>query len=139
MISVLSTTKKYQLQNSLLDMHRRSLDWLSATILWKRELAFFQKLLDQHASQFTDVNDKKAVDHFQNLLTYYGGELVDAFRSKLRDHESHLAHTLQRLNESDTEYFQHHKDLMDELAAFDKQFHEFKHDFFQLIEKSLDS
>ena len=49
MISVLGSTGKYILQPSLLDMHRQTLEWLSATALWKRELSFFQNLLDKHA------------------------------------------------------------------------------------------
>ncbi len=105
MISVLSTTNSYILQPSLVEMHRQSLDYLSATALWKRELRFFQKLLDKYAPKFTSSDDKKRVDHFQSLLTYYSGELVDEINRKIRQHESNLARLLQEKNESDTQYF----------------------------------
>lgn len=137
MISVISTTNKYILQPSLVQMHRESLDWLSASVLWKRELAFFQKLLDKTSSKFTTEDEKKELSHFQSLITYYGGELVDALRRKLHDHESKLAHMLQELNESDTEYFREHKGVMEELRAFDEQFLNLKNDLYFFIEKKL--
>ena len=44
MISVTGATGKYILQPSLIAMHRESLEWISATELWKRELVFFKNL-----------------------------------------------------------------------------------------------
>jgi hypothetical protein len=118
-------------------MHRESVEWISATELWKRELAFFQNLLDQHAPKMDNVEFKKQVDHYQHLITYYNGELVDALRKKLRDHEKQLATMLQELNESDTEYFKEHAAVIEEVAAFAKVFAEFKHGFFAFIERGF--
>ena len=137
MISVLSTTGKYILQPSLLDMHRNSLGWLSASMLWKQELSFFKKLLSAYAYGLTDLEDKKKVDHFDNLIIYYDGELVDLFRKKLREHESLLASMLQQENESDTQYYKEHEGLMKELQAFDINFNELKHDFYRFIELKM--
>lgn len=137
MISVLSTTNSYILQPSLVEMHRQSLDYLSATALWKRELRFFQKLLDKYAPKFTSSDDKKRVDHFQSLLTYYSGELVDEINRKIRKHESNLAHLLQEKNESDTLYFHEHKDLMAQAQSFSKSYDEFHHDLYDFIEKVM--
>jgi hypothetical protein len=137
MVSVLATTQKYILQPSLLDMHRQSLEWLSASELWKRELSFFQKLLDQSAPRDTAEDHKQQVGHFQSLITYYDGELVDTLRKKLREHESRLAHTLKELKESDTTYFKEHSGIMEELESFLNAFAEFKQTFFGFIESSL--
>ncbi len=137
MISVLGSTGKYILQPSLLDMHRQTLEWLSATALWKRELSFFQNLLDKYAPTSSAVEFKKQIDHFQNLITYYNGELVDILRKKLRDHEGKLAHMLQDLKESDTDYYKEHGGIMDELDSFQKVFHTFKHSLYEFIEKGL--
>lgn len=137
MISVLSTTNKYILQPSLLDMHHQSIEWLSATEFWKKEIAFFQKLLTNKSSYFTNEADKKNIDHFQNLITYYGGEVINQLASKLRKHESMLAGMLQSLNESDTQYFHEHKGIVDELSAFAKNFTMLKHEFFEFIERSI--
>jgi hypothetical protein len=137
MISVLSSTGKYLLQPSLMEMHHSSLEWLSTSVLWKQEVAFFQKLLDRHAAQFTSIDDKKKVSHFQNVITYYGGELIDTLRKKIKAHEHKLADRLQELKTTDTEYYQEHGELMEELGAFLKTFNSFKSEFFFFIEKSL--
>lgn len=137
MISVLSTTNKYILQPSLLDMHKQSVTWLSATAFWKREVAFFQKLLSSKASHFTTVEDKQKIDHFQSLITYYGGELIDELSTQLRKHENGLAHMLQLFNESDTRYFSEHKKIMSDLDEFATSFTKLKHDLFEFVEKAL--
>lgn len=135
MISVTAGTKSYILQPSLIEMHKKSLEWLSASVLWKRELKFFQHLLEKQAPSATSVDDKKKIDHFQNLIIYYSGELVDELRKKLRDHENSVARMLQEKNESDTGYFQDHQNLMDELQTFSDRFQEYKHELFDFIER----
>ena len=137
MISVTSVTNDYILQPSLLEKHRRTLDWLSSTLLWQREFNFFQKLLDENARKFTSVEDKKKIDHFQNLIIYYNSELILELRKKLRDHENRLADTLKTKNETKTEYFKEHDGLMQELEAFSKSFGEYKEEFFEFIETKL--
>lgn len=137
MISVLGTTTKYILQRSLLDMHRYTLEWLSATELWKRELAFYQKLLDRHNTTNSTIEFKKEMDHFQNLILYYKGELIDELRKKLHQHEFKLARMLREENESDTEYYKEHNGLMEELSSFQRVYLEFKHTFYEFIEKGI--
>jgi hypothetical protein len=137
MISVLASTGSYILQPSIIEMHTNSVEWLSALELWKKEVLFFQKLLDQHSSQITSSEVKKQVDHFQHLITYYGGELIVTLRKKLHNHESHLATMLKEMNESDTVYFQEHKGIMEELAAFRRTFYQFKHDYIEFIERGF--
>lgn len=137
MISVTGQSGKYILQPSLVGMHRETTAWLSACELWKRELAFFQKLLDQHAPKMNQVEFKKQVDHYQHLITYYSGELVDLMRKKLNDHEKRLSIMLKEMNETNTEYFKEHAGIMDEMASFAKVFSEFKHGFFEFIERGF--
>ena len=137
MISVISTTSEYILQPSLIEKHRRTLDWLSSALLWKRELNFFQKLLDQYAPKFSSIEDKKKIDHFQSLIHYYDGELVDVLRKKLQSHENSLAEMFQTKNELKTEYFKEHDVLMQELEAFRSRFNEFKDELFAFIEKVM--
>lgn len=137
MISVTSVTDKYILQPPLVEKHKRSLEWLSATLLWRHELNFFQKLLDEHASKFTSVEEKKKIDHFQNLIIYYKAELVSAFSSRLRMHEKHLADMLETRDETLTIFFKEHDGLMDELESFSKQFKQFKDELYAFIEKVM--
>ena len=137
MISILSTTGKYILQPSLIEMHRKSLDLMSQSILWKKELNFFQTLLDKFGTSFKTLEQKKRVDHFQHIITYYNGEVVDVLRKKLRVHEEHLATMLQSLNEADTEYYKEHNGILEELIAFQLTFNDLKHEFFAFIEQGM--
>ena len=137
MISVTSVTKDYILQPSLIEKHRKTLNWLSATILWQREFAFFQKVLDQNASKFTKVEDKKIIGHFQSLITYYSSELLIELQKKLRDHENRLADMLKTRNELKTEYFKEHDALMMELENCNNTFSAYKEEFFEFIEKAI--
>ncbi len=137
MISVIGTTGRYILQPSLVSMHQQSLEWLSASALWKRELSFFQKLLDKNSVKATSTQLKKEMDHFQNIVTYYGGEVVDSLRKKVQEHEGDLANMLQTMNESDTQYFKDHETVMSELSTFSKTYDQFRHELFGFIEKIM--
>jgi hypothetical protein len=137
MISVTSTTDRYILQPTLLSKHKKTLEWLSAAVLWKIELAFFQKLLDQYALELPALEDKKQLDHFQNIIIYYKGELIDSLTGRLRLHEKKLADMLATSDESKTEYFKEHDGLMSELEALNNQIIQFKDGLFSLIEKAL--
>ena len=137
MISVASTSANYILQPILLSKHKKSLEWLSATVLWKRELAFFQKLLDKYAKNFSSTDDKKKVDHFQSFITYYNGELVNSLSTKLRLHEKSLADMLETKNETKTEYFKEHDELMHQLESVNTQFGHTKEELFDFIEKVM--
>ncbi|MEO5603716.1 MAG: hypothetical protein ABIR06_22540 [Cyclobacteriaceae bacterium] len=137
MISVTSVTDNYILQPTLLSKHKKTLDWLSAAALWKRELAFFQKLLDQYAPKFSTTEDKKKIDHFQNVIIYYKGELIDMLTTRLRLHEKKLAEMLESRDETKTEYFKEHDGLMNELESLNTQFTQYKEDLFSFIEKVM--
>ncbi len=137
MISPTSITGSYILQPSLLEKHRKTLSWLSATLLWQREFHFFQKLLDKNASKFTEVEEKQKVDHFQNLILYYNSELIIELQKKLRDHENRLADMLKTKDELKTGYFKEHEALMQELEAFNSRFVEYKEELFEFIEKVM--
>lgn len=137
MISVTSVTNRYILQATLVAKHKKTLEWLSAAVFWKMELSFFQKVLDQYSSKFTTVDDKKTIDHFQSLVTYYRGELIDSVTSQLRLHEKKLAEMLELSDESKTEYFKEHETLMNELESLSNQFNVYKEEFFGFIEKVM--
>jgi len=137
MISVTGVTGKYILQPGLVTMHQESLNWLSTTEHWKRELSFFQKLLDTYTSNFTTVETKKQIDHYQHLITYYKGELVDQLKKKIREHEHKLARMLSEVNEADVEYIHEHTEVIDELISFNKVYTEFKNSFFEFVELAL--
>jgi hypothetical protein len=133
MISVTGSTGDYILQPVLFEKHSETIDWLSSTMHWKSELNTFQKALDERASSIKTIDGKKGLDHFQNLVIYYNGELIDSMRKKLRDHETRLAHMLETKNESDTSYYKEHRSIMDELESFSVHFKQFRAEFFEFI------
>jgi hypothetical protein len=135
MISITSTTKNYILQPGLIKNHKKTLSWLSSLMMWESEITFFQKSLEENAVFLTKLSDKKRVDHFQNLFTFYNGEVIDELRSKLIKHESSLASSLKTKNETNTKYFEEHDSLMDELESFSKSYKELKKDFLKFIKK----
>lgn len=137
MVSVTSVTNNYILQPTLLNKHRETLEWLSEAALWKKELTFFQKLLDQHALKKFDYEQHKKVGHFQSIVTYYNAELIDTLTSRLRLHEKKLADMLESKDETKTEYFKEHDGLMTELQSLKAQFNRNKEEFFSFIEKSM--
>jgi hypothetical protein len=137
MISVIAQTDNYIVQPSLLAKHKKTLESLSAAVLWKRELAFFQKLLDQYAPRFSSTDDKKRIDHFQSIILYYKGELIDALAAKLRLHEKKLADILERHDETGTAYFQEHEALISEVESLSAQLGQYKEELFSFIEKAM--
>ena len=135
MISVTGITGNYILQPATLEKHAKTVEWLSASMLWKAELRTFQKILDQRAPLLTTTDDKKKIDHFQSLITYYNGEVVDDLRKKLRDHENKLAHMLESKDETDLQYFKEHDVIMEQAATFSNAFKEFRTEFLVFTEK----
>lgn len=134
MISVTGITGKYILQPQLLEKHAEALQWLSASMLWKSEVTVFQKILDERAPLLSAKEDKKRIDHFQNLILYYKGEVIDSIRKKIRDHETRLARMLEAENESDTQYYKEHHTIMDEASTFSTVFSQFRNEFLNFIE-----
>lgn len=137
MISPIATTNNYILQPSLLTKHAKTLEWLSATVLWKKELQFFQRLLDEHASKFGTDEDREQMHHLQNIIRYYKDELIDSMASRLRHHEKKLADMLETKDELKTAYIKEHLALMNDLQSTNDQFRSYKEELFSLIEKVL--
>ena len=137
MISLNSTTDRHYLQPSLADLHNKSLECLSAIVRWKRELHILQKFLDRYSSKFPALEDKKRLDHFQNLMIYYSGELVPEINRKIRLHEGDLARLIREKNGRITKYITEHRELMEQVASFSKNYDEYRHDLYEFIERVM--
>ncbi|MEN7546748.1 hypothetical protein AAG747_02435 [Rapidithrix thailandica] len=129
----------YLLKASLQDLHRQNLERLSETQLWREEINFFQKLLERYSSQISSSEQRKKISHFQNLIIYYNGELLDQFTHDLKKHEKYLSRLLQD-NESYSEesFRQTHIKLLDELKSFKKEFIEMKRNLFLFTESLME-
>lgn len=134
----LSTGSEYLLDIGLEELHKESKVWVSRIDLWKRELEFFQNLLDKNSSKFTTSEAKKHEDHFQNLIIYYNGELLEEYKQAVRRQEKHLG-TMLTTNDytEESTYRGKHMALKEKIDSFDDQFRKTKHEFFELIESVL--
>ena len=117
MISITGVTNNYSLQPALLTKHSNTLSWLSTTMHWKSELAFFQKALDELKQSISSEDALKEIEHFQNHIAFFTLEAIEDLRKKLRNHESKLAKMLEAKSEWDTQYYKEHDALMKD--AFD--------------------
>lgn len=125
---------EHLLEPSLENLHSESQQWVSEVELWKLELNFFQKLLDNSAPKISALSDKKELSHLQNLITYYNGELLDEFKQKVRRHKKYLANKL-LINEDidEEEYRKRHGAILSHLGSFRSEFNMHKKEFFQFL------
>ncbi|WP_215224995.1 hypothetical protein [Echinicola shivajiensis] len=124
-------------ESSLRAKHRSTAEWLSAISFWKKEMDFFQKLLDRYSGSFTSVGDKQKIDHFQNLIIFYNGELLETFKSKVRSHDKRLFNMVKKIEELNREYEIEHQDLMEEMESVNKQIYSYHDELFGFIEKAI--
>ena len=128
----------FLLEKSLYDFHKESTKWLSEVELWKIELNLFQKLLDKHAPDLRTKQQKMEIDHFQNLIIYYNGELLDEFKHELNLHEKNLASSLKDEDEiSDIALRDEHATMHRRLDAFETEFKNYKKELFEFLEKLI--
>lgn len=135
MISVTGVTGNYILQPELLEKHAETINWLSTSMLWKSEVNTFQKILDERAPLLRTEDQKKKIDHFQNLIIYYKSEVIDNLRRLLREHESQLATMLETKDESNVQYFKEHDGIMDKLQTFSDLFKQFRAELLQFAQQ----
>lgn len=138
MNTIATNTGEFPLELGINQMHKESEQWMSAINFWKLELKFFQKLLDLHAHKFAGIDDKKRIDHFQNLITYYTGELLDVFFKEVRQHEKLLAETIMRDEEFDeVQYTLLHGTVGGRINAFATEYRMYKKEFIQFIDQAI--
>lgn len=119
-------------------LHSESSYWLSEIELWRIELGFFQRLLNRVASRMPSVEDKRHMDHFQNLIFYYRGELLDQLEHDIREHEQYLAYQLDnRAPFNEQIYRKVHKKYEEQVKAFAQDFRDYKRDLYRFTEKLL--
>ncbi|MGI9543418.1 MAG: hypothetical protein ACR2MX_09175 [Cyclobacteriaceae bacterium] len=129
-----STTSDFLLRESLNDLHKTSRQWVSEVDLWKIELDFFQKLLDQYCTKVTTYQGKKQLGHLQNLITYYQGELLDEFTKAVRKHEKYLTRVLDGSVSDEESYRVKHEIIEDKINTFRIRFKDYKRELFEFIE-----
>jgi hypothetical protein len=137
MVSVPSVADNFAVSGPLFDKHRKSLEWLSSVMFWKRELDFFQKLLLRYSSKANSSDVKNEMEHFQNVIVYFKCEVIESLCQRLRLHEKNLAELLESRDETKIQYLRDHEVLMNELEAFEKEFIKNKVQLFSYIETMM--
>jgi hypothetical protein len=133
-----NATTDYLLEIGIEELHRESETWDSRITLWKRELDFFQKLLDTFSSKFDNGDDRKSGDHFQNLIIYYNGELLEGYKQAVRRQKKNLGNILSSGEDTDEATFRNnHIGLKEKIDSFDYEFRKTKQEFFNFIESKL--
>jgi hypothetical protein len=134
MISLTTIGDNYIFQRPLLAKHQETLEWLSAIVLWKSELSFFQKLLDRHVLKLATSDTRTHAEHCQNVIIYFKCEVIDALTTRLRQHEKKLSEMLESRSELKSNYFGEHESLMNELELVNSRFIRYRHELFAFIE-----
>jgi hypothetical protein len=138
MATSLSTSTHYMLQPSLIDLHQKSIEWESNIELWKRELAFFKKLIDEYGKELHRRDDVEERNHFKLLLNFYANDLMGSLTAKIQNHETSLKPLMKNRNSQDeSTYRSEHKTLSYQIRAFEKEFLCYKNELYLLMEKVL--
>ena len=131
-------TSNYLLEVSLEDLHKESRTWVSEVEFWRIELSFYQKLLEKVAVYLTSVEDKKKIDHFQNLITYYQGELLDQYEHDIREHEKLLYEMIQEKAPMNEQIYREvHKKYENQIKSFDLDFKHYRKELYAFAEKYI--
>jgi hypothetical protein len=121
MISVTGVTNNYSVQPALLEKHSKTLSWLSVTMHWKSELAFYEKLLNEMKPLVNSHEVLAEVENLENRTLYFTMEGIEELRRKLRNHESRLAKMLEAKAEWDTQYYNEHDALMESAKSLSEK------------------
>ncbi|GAA4435851.1 hypothetical protein GCM10023188_28260 [Pontibacter saemangeumensis] len=138
MKSLSPVNTNYLLEVSLADLHRESRSWLSDINFWSVEMDFYQRLLERVAGRITSVEGKKGIDHFQNLILYFKGELLDQFEHDIREHERYLERLLQNKSPFNEQLYREvHKKYEYQIKAFNYDFKQYRKDLYKFTERYL--
>ncbi|MEO1049170.1 MAG: hypothetical protein AAFX87_01000 [Bacteroidota bacterium] len=139
MKTIISDTDTLLFEEGLNTLYQESDRWMAEIDLWKFEVSFFQKLLDRHSTSFDTIALKKELDHFQHLITYYGGELLDEYRHQTREHMERVKDQLSSVSITDEVELQiEHTKLKCSVDAFRKEFGSYKRSLFATLGGNLE-
>ena len=124
---------------SVESLYHDSLEWQLEVALWKQELKFFQRMLDINARHCHSSAQKKKLGHFQNIIIYYNGELLDQFRQQTRRNSKYLAQHVEDTSDFNYDgYQQKFRGLGERLQAFSVEYRKYKNEFFQFLEEVME-
>jgi hypothetical protein len=134
----LSTSTRYILPTGLPELHQQTNEWRSDLGLWKQELAFFGRLIDQYGKDLCLRDEIRELNHFRFLLNYYSSDLMNSLAARIGNHEVHLGLLMKELERQDESgYRTEHNALARQVQAFEQEYLCFKNELYGLLEKAL--
>ena len=138
MKSLAPANHHFLLEVSMEDLHKDVAIWLSDIKFWKVELSFFQKLLEKITVKTSSIEDKQKISHFQNLILYYRGEVLDQLKRDVHTHEVYLKSILEKDEAVNDQYYREtHQKLAGQLQSFEQAMKSYKSDLFKFAEQVL--
>ena len=131
-MELISTPKtEYLLEAGVEILHEESNEWLSKIALWSDEAAFFEHLLEKCLAKAEEKEQKGQLEHLQNKLLYYKGELLREYQKQIREHENYLDKMLTKDSvEDERKYREKHRSLAEKVKAFEKEYNALKREVF---------
>ena len=137
-MDAISTSSSYLLQPSLQNLHQRTMEWESTIELWKKELAFFKKLISQYGSKLNFRRDIDEKEHFNFLLSYYSGELMSSLTARIHNHEAKLKTLVNnKAKQDEKSYRAEHHAIEHEVRVIEHEFQCYRNELYTLIEKVM--
>lgn len=133
MENLIASDTKFLLERSIDDLCHTSKEWLAEINFWKTELAFFQKILEVSAPKLKNSEEKMELDHLQNLILFYNGELLDKYRQDVKRHVKYLAELQNKPDHDDETFREAHLKYHDQVTSFARRFKEFKTELFEFF------
>jgi hypothetical protein len=129
-----SSNGSYTLESGLETLHAENKNWLSNIAFWKRETDFLNTLLSKNEQFVKTDRTKKELEHFQNRLIYYRGEVLDELNHNLSEAEHKLAEVVKSEHGDEAPWRKQHAESADAVRSFEKVYNEFKTELFTFIE-----
>ena len=129
---------KVLLQQSIEDLHREEVEWISEIEFWDLELNFFQKLLNKSSILSSDNYDEKIQEALEGKLIQFKKESVDTLLNEIYDQQEYFGHLLEnKTGYSEISYReQHHLQFM-HMNYLRKKFNAFKKELFAFSESFM--
>lgn len=134
MESLTAADGKYTLEQGLETLHAENKMLQHHVEFWKREVQFLDHLLVKNLPFVTSEPNKKDLEHFQNRLFYYRGEVIDQLAHDLRETDNYLAKNMQANDSNQAAYRNMHYKTTDAVRSFEKVYNELKNELFTFIE-----
>lgn len=133
----MSTTTAAPKKVHMIDLHNDHKLWLNVLSFCKEEIGILEHRMEDIARRNNGAEVMAELEHFQNQYIRQR-EVIDELRHEVKQHENHLE-KLERENPvaSDHVLFNDHTKMREDVATFEKLYHELKADFMRWLAKRM--